>query len=78
VVAVGKECKAAGIVRLEIDDRRDLYEGMRDCERKVQDMRDDLNKQGDGEEGSKKANIRNLIVPLSKEPLHFGIDQGGI
>jgi hypothetical protein len=57
VVAVGKECKAAGIAQLEIDDRRDLYEGMRDCERKVQNMREDLKKQGDDKEGSKKANI---------------------
>lgn len=57
VVAVGKECKAAGIAQLEIDDRRDLYEGMKDCERKAQDMQEDLNKQGDDREGSKKANI---------------------
>lgn len=71
VVAVGKECKAAGIAQLEIDDRRDLYEGMRDYERKALEMQKQLNEKGDDKEGSLKANIAYCMQQANERSIQL-------
>jgi hypothetical protein len=56
VVAVGMECKAAGIAQLDIDDRLDVYKSMKYLEELALNMQNTIAKSGDPG-GGKQANV---------------------
>ncbi len=63
VVAVGKQCKAAGIAQLEIDDRTDMYKSMIDQKSRALDLKTRL----ENGEDDPKNDLRNNMEYLQHE-----------